>query len=67
MLERNKNEIIDLILSNNGEDTDSPFLSVELVGTKYNRTPGVDAPVAIAPHCLQKISPEETAKLSSCI
>ena len=67
VLERNKNEIIDLILSNNGEDADSPFLSVELVGTKYNRTPGVDAPVAIAPHCLQKISPEETAYLPNSL
>lgn len=53
VLERNKDALVDLILSETSSDDDgsSPlYLSVELVGTKFNKTPGVDAPVALALH-----------------
>jgi hypothetical protein len=50
VLERHKTTFKELI-----EQNSSDFVSVEIVGTKYNRTPGVAAPAAIAPHCLQKV------------
>jgi hypothetical protein len=66
VLERNKDALVDLILSETSSDDDgsSPlYLSVELVGTKFNKTPGVDAPVALAPHCLQTLSTDDTPYL----
>ena len=62
VLERNKDALVDLILSrasSDGDDSSPLFLSVELVGTKFNQTPGVDAPVALAPHCLQRLSADD--------
>jgi len=64
VLQRNEEALIDLIMRNSEEKKEDEnnnngccyrYLSVEIVGTKFNRTPGVNGDVAIAPHCQQRI------------
>ena len=61
LLSRHKETLQQVILDHSDEEEaingrPSRCLSVEIVGTKYAQTAGVHTPVAIAPHCLQKIS-----------
>jgi len=48
---------------NGGDDAKKNYVSVEWVGRKFNRTPGVPHDVAIAVHAEQLVPSEEVARL----
>jgi hypothetical protein len=52
VLDDNHDKLIDAIKK---YGTDDGYLSVELIGNKFQKTPGVDNDVAIAIHCEQRI------------
>jgi len=60
VVERNRKELIEAIKTHGDS---SGCLSVELVGQKYQKTPGVDVPVALMLHCEQNVIPAKGASL----